>query len=78
MSSLTTTDRSGHQDILIIVLTTIAGRADAYCWHFNGYNDANYTEISLSHLLGIDQDGMILRMLQDRYMEHELKLIASN
>jgi len=58
MSSLTTTDRSLHQDILINVLQTIAGRADAYCWHFNGDNGVGYNKSSLSHLLGIDHNDM--------------------
>jgi len=58
MSSLATTDRSGHQEILINVLKTIAGRADAYFWHFNEENDDGYNKGSLSHLLGIDHDDI--------------------
>jgi hypothetical protein len=71
MSSLTTKDRSGHQDILINVLQTIAGRADAYCWHFNGDNDVGYNKSSLSHLLGIDHDDMVLIMEKCGYMDGE-------
>ena len=74
MSSLTTTDRSGHQDILINVLKTIAGRADAYCWHFNGDNDANYNKSSLSYLLGINHDDMVLIMVKCGYMGVEKKV----
>jgi hypothetical protein len=71
MSSLTTTDRSRHQDIHINVLQTIAGRADACCWHFNGDNDAGYNKSSLSHLLGIDHDDMVLIMEKCGYMDGE-------
>jgi hypothetical protein len=71
MSSLTTKDRSRHQDILINVLQTIAGRADAYCWHFNGDNDAGYNKSSLLHLLGIDHDNMVLIMEKCGYMDGE-------
>jgi hypothetical protein len=71
MSSLTTKDRSRHQDILINVLQTIAGRADAYCWHFNGDNDGGYNKSSLSHLLGIDHVDMVLIMEKCGYMDGE-------
>jgi hypothetical protein len=77
MSSLTTTDRSGHQDILVNVLKTIAGRADAYFWHFNGENDDGYNKGSLSHLLGIDHDDMVLIMEKCGYMDAEKKVDRS-
>ena len=59
MSSLTTTDRSGRQDVLTNVLTTIAGQADACWWHLNGNNNAGYNESSLSHLLGTNHDDVV-------------------
>ncbi len=78
MSSVNRTDRSGHQDILINVLKKIASEADAYWWHFNGDNDADYDESSLSHLLGIDHDEMVLIMEKCGYMDEEKKLIRSS
>ena len=60
VSSLTTTDRSGRQDILINALTTIAGRADARWWHLSGNNNAGHNESSVSHLLGINHDDVVL------------------
>jgi hypothetical protein len=69
MSSLTTKDGSSHQDVLIKVLQTLAGRANAYCWHLNGDNHAGYNKSSLSHLLGIDHDDMVLIMEKCGYMD---------
>jgi hypothetical protein len=71
MLSLTTKDRSRHQDILINVLQTIAGGAGAYCWHSNGDNDAGYNKSSLSNLLGIDHDDMVLIMEKCGYMDEK-------
>jgi len=71
MSSLVHTDRSGHQDILINVVKKIAGWADAYWWHFNGDNDADCDKSSLSHLLGIDHDDMVLIMEKCGYIDDE-------
>jgi hypothetical protein len=77
MSSLAPTDRSGHQEILLNVLKTIAGRVDAYFWHFNGENNDGYNKGSLSHLLGIDHDDMVLIMEKCGYMDAEKKVDRS-
>ena len=44
-SSLTTTRRSGRQDIPTSALMTIAGRANARCWRLSGNNDANKSSL---------------------------------
>jgi hypothetical protein len=46
-------------------------RVHTYCWHFNGDIDVGYDKSSLSHLLGIDHDDMVLIMEKCGYMDGE-------